>query len=289
MKKAISILSLLFAVLQIVCAQRVIKQELNGNWQGILKQAESEKINNYAYWMQLTVKGDSVFGIARTEAANTPYYAIIEIKGKVIANKIQFVQRKIINANTRPTANWCLINGELLYDSKNNSLAGNWSSTTVNCTSGGMLLYKVPKEINVDKTIANNYVKMNELESRLQKEEAVDGYKIILSKLTFGKNSSAINTDAMTEINSMYALLSQHTMISITIQGHTDNTGDDDLNMKLSYLRAKEVYTTLLRKGIDKNRIFYEGYGKSRPITSNDTEVGKLNNRRVEIEIKLLK
>ena len=55
--------------------------------------------------------------------------------------------------------------------------------------------------------------------------------------------------------------------------------------MKLSYLRAKELADRILKYGIERSRITYEGYGKSRPIDSNDTEEGRLKNRRVEIEI----
>ena len=67
--------------------------------------------------------------------------------------------------------------------------------------------------------------------------------------------------------------------------GHTDSMGEDQFNMDLSQRRAKAVYDFFVSKGIDANRLTYEGYGETQPIEDNTTEIGRQKNRRVELKI----
>ena len=67
--------------------------------------------------------------------------------------------------------------------------------------------------------------------------------------------------------------------------GHTDSVGKDAYNQKLSVRRAEAVKAYLVSKGIEKNRVYTEGKGKSQPIADNKTAAGRAKNRRVEIEV----
>lgn len=71
--------------------------------------------------------------------------------------------------------------------------------------------------------------------------------------------------------------------ISIEIAGHTDSKGDYAKNKKISLERAKEIACFLMEKGISSNRIQINGYGSDKPISDNNTEEGRLRNRRIEI------
>jgi flagellar motor protein MotB len=78
----------------------------------------------------------------------------------------------------------------------------------------------------------------------------------------------------------------------VVIEGHTDNMpisrspGKRYIdNMELSFLRAKAVASILVNNGIAPERISVVGYGDSRPIDSNETAMGRINNRRVEIKL----
>lgn len=71
----------------------------------------------------------------------------------------------------------------------------------------------------------------------------------------------------------------------VRLTGHTDNSGPDDSNMKLSERRAKFIRDILIRKGVAEDRISIEWKGESDPTSSNDTEEGRHNNRRVELEV----
>lgn len=70
------------------------------------------------------------------------------------------------------------------------------------------------------------------------------------------------------------------------IEGHTDSTGSDSLNQKLSEERAKAVMDYLVSKGIDANRLTSKGYGKDNPVATNKTSAGRAKNRRVDITLK---
>ena len=76
----------------------------------------------------------------------------------------------------------------------------------------------------------------------------------------------------------------------VNMYGHTDSQGSDDYNIKLSQERINSVIEYLTSKGISKDRIIHQkALGKAKPIASNNTKEGRLQNRRVEFEIFKMK
>ena len=71
--------------------------------------------------------------------------------------------------------------------------------------------------------------------------------------------------------------------LKIEIQGHTDNTGSADHNLKLSTERAETVKEFMQLYGIESIRLVSKGFGMIKPIESNDSEEGRAKNRRVEL------
>ena len=71
----------------------------------------------------------------------------------------------------------------------------------------------------------------------------------------------------------------------VEIQGHTDNVGKDEDNMKLSQDRADEVRKYLVSKGIETARVTSKGYGPSQPVADNTNDVGKAKNRRTSLKV----
>ena len=67
--------------------------------------------------------------------------------------------------------------------------------------------------------------------------------------------------------------------------GHTDSVGTEAYNQKLSVRRSEAVKAYLVSKGIEKNRVYTEGKGKTQPVADNNTAEGRSKNRRVEIEV----
>lgn len=106
--------------------------------------------------------------------------------------------------------------------------------------------------------------------------------KIVTTGIKFDVNKSTIKSESMGVINDIYKILTEHTDINFSIEGHTDSDGDDKANLKLSEERANAVKNQLISMGISSERLKAKGLGESKPIDSNDTPEGKSNNRRVE-------
>jgi OOP family OmpA-OmpF porin len=71
----------------------------------------------------------------------------------------------------------------------------------------------------------------------------------------------------------------------VEISGHTDNTGEAVANLQLSQQRAEAVRTELVQEGVDPSMLVAKGYGSAKPIADNDTEEGRLANRRIEYQV----
>ncbi len=111
------------------------------------------------------------------------------------------------------------------------------------------------------------------------------GEVFIVKNLFFATNKTRILKTSEEALNDLYMYLARNPQVRIKIIGHTDSVGKDEANQKLSDGRANEVMKDLIERGIAADRIQAEGRGETQPIDTNDTEEGRQNNRRVEIEI----
>lgn len=85
-------------------------------------------------------------------------------------------------------------------------------------------------------------------------------------------------------LNELVTILEKNPSLRVEIQGHTDSRGSADFNQTLSENRAGSVMDYLIEKGIAKDRLTAKGFGLSRPVASNDTPEGMMQNRRVELK-----
>ena len=111
------------------------------------------------------------------------------------------------------------------------------------------------------------------------------GEVFIVKNLFFATNKTRILKTSEEALNDLYMYLARNPQVRIKIIGHTDSVGKDEANQKLSDGRANEVMKDLIERGISADRLEAEGRGESQPIDTNDTDEGRQNNRRVEIEI----
>jgi outer membrane protein OmpA-like peptidoglycan-associated protein len=114
----------------------------------------------------------------------------------------------------------------------------------------------------------------------------VAGVTSILRNIYFDFDKATFKTESYTELNKLEAMLSQSQNTIIEIAGHTDAIGTKAYNKYLSLKRAQAVKDYLTKKGISTKRIKAVGYGKSKPLASNDDEQGGRElNRRVEFKV----
>ena len=111
------------------------------------------------------------------------------------------------------------------------------------------------------------------------------GHSFILNNIFFDTDEYTLSDLSLVELYKLNAFLVINPEISIMICGHTDDVGTEDYNQILSKNRAASVYDFLVEVGIDPARLKYIGYGKTKPISDNDTDEGRAENRRTEILI----
>ncbi|MBU1820460.1 MAG: OmpA family protein [Bacteroidetes bacterium] len=105
------------------------------------------------------------------------------------------------------------------------------------------------------------------------------------SGLLFGFDSSELTTETRANLDNVAEVMKDYDETDILIEGHTDSVGSDAYNQKLSEARAQAVTNYLTRKNVARKRIRTVGYGENQPITTNETEKGQTQNRRVEVVI----
>ena len=91
--------------------------------------------------------------------------------------------------------------------------------------------------------------------------------------------------DPIPVLDEVKRIMNENPDIRVEIQGHTDNIGSDEANMQLSTRRAEAVKKYLVDNGIAADRIETRGFGEARPIDSNDTDLGRARNRRIEFVV----
>jgi outer membrane protein OmpA-like peptidoglycan-associated protein len=109
---------------------------------------------------------------------------------------------------------------------------------------------------------------------------------IAFQSLEFENGKAEILPEMHTDLNKLANFLIDHPLLKLKISGHTDSSGNEEINLKLSQARADAIRTYLLNGfGIDESRIQAIGYGSSKPIAQEISDEHKQLNRRVEFEI----
>jgi len=103
--------------------------------------------------------------------------------------------------------------------------------------------------------------------------------------ILFDTGKSSIKSHSAEVLENITAIIKEYPNAKFNVEGHTDSSGSDSLNMKLSESRAAAVKDYLVEKGIESSRLFSKGYGEEKPIDTNKTRAGRANNRRVEINL----
>jgi len=111
------------------------------------------------------------------------------------------------------------------------------------------------------------------------------GLTVQLKNVYFNFDRATLTPESFDELDKVAELFKQNPSTQFEIAGHTDSEGPDDYNLHLSQERAQAIADYLMSKGVDSSQLVVHGYGETKPIDSNQTEKGKLNNRRVEFVV----
>lgn len=120
----------------------------------------------------------------------------------------------------------------------------------------------------------------------LSVRESDEGVVLTLDAILFDHNSAQLSKDARAQLGAVARILGKYPEREIRVSGHTDNTGRNAYNQKLSENRARTVVRELQNQhGVNGRRLSYRGYGESQPVVDNSTPENRRRNRRVEILI----
>jgi len=105
------------------------------------------------------------------------------------------------------------------------------------------------------------------------------------SAILFDTGKSKLKPASKKDLTEFAKVLKEYKDTDLVIEGHTDNKGKKAKNQKLSLDRAKSVIALLEAQGVEAKRMTPQGYADDRPVAANDTEAGRAQNRRVQIQI----
>lgn len=136
--------------------------------------------------------------------------------------------------------------------------------------------------------------RMDKQEAELRQIEGVDVTRPsegeievrLTNDILFDYDSAALRPASRTTLNELAENFSQYPDNQIIVEGHTDSTGSDAYNQRLSEQRAGNVADYLIGQGVASRNVVVYGFGESDPKSSNDTAEGRQLNRRVEIHIR---
>ncbi|HZD54628.1 MAG TPA: OmpA family protein [Candidatus Aquicultoraceae bacterium] len=111
-------------------------------------------------------------------------------------------------------------------------------------------------------------------------------YVALPSGILFDVDKAEIRSAARDSIAKAAQVLVQYPDTYITVEGHTDSTGSEEYNQKLSERRAYAVQELLVLNGVPMSRLSVRGYGETDPVADNSTAEGRQANRRVQLEIR---
>ncbi len=148
-----------------------------------------------------------------------------------------------------------------------------------NVSEPGYLFYSQSFHLKEQKTLATP----EHIEISLNRINV--GAEMNLHNIYFETDSFRILSVSEPELKKLVLFLTNNPVLEVEIQGHTDNTGSPEHNLKLSELRAKSVVEYLVLNGIANNRLQFKGFGETRPVATNESDEGRMLNRRTTIKI----
>jgi len=123
------------------------------------------------------------------------------------------------------------------------------------------------------------------VQQKVELEPIKAGKTIVLEHVLFELNKAILLPEALAGLKNLETFVKRNPAIKISLEGHSDKTGEEDFNRKLSLDRAQAVADFLIANGIDSERLLVRGFGADQPIASNEDEIGRARNRRVELRV----
>jgi len=144
-----------------------------------------------------------------------------------------------------------------------------------------------------DAEIAKKEAEKQELRKRLLEQfnrvlpttDSERGLIVNMGDVLFDTGKSDLRPEAREALAKLTGIVLNYPSLQLAVEGHTDSTGSDELNQKLSEQRAEAVRGYLTGQGLPPDKVTAHGFGKTMPVSDNSTAAGRQKNRRVEIVV----
>ena len=203
--------------------------------------------------------------------------SLIVLKGKVFAEETEKAISATITVVDNETSKIVGITNSNSYSGKYTVILPPGKNYGVSVSATGFLPYSE----NVDIPLGAYF----ELSKDIKLKPLSKGSVAVLKNVFFDSNKSELRKESFGELDRFADLLKDNPDLYVEIAGHTDNVGDNNVNLKLSDERAKAVAKYLVQKGVNVSRLYPVGYGEDVPVATNDTDEGRQLNRRTELII----
>ncbi len=117
----------------------------------------------------------------------------------------------------------------------------------------------------------------------LETRDTARGLVVTMADLLFDTGKYNVRPGTREQLAKLSGIFLAHPGLHLEVEGHTDSTGSDELNQKLSEQRASAVRDYLVGQGLASDGVAARGLGKTMPVAINDTAAGRQKNRRVEL------
>lgn len=169
-----------------------------------------------------------------------------------------------------------------------NSIAGDLATKYDSNTAFLGLTYHFHEASSADKIMPAPVVPAASAEGQVSPQQEPNIFETTIKGnvgFAFASDSFTLTPSLKTQLDEIITVLERYPMAHVELIGHTDSTGTEEYNYKLSKLRAQSLLNTLRLNGADVTRIKVTAKGESEPISENTTKAGRAKNRRVELVI----
>ncbi|MEQ1553046.1 MAG: OmpA family protein [Ferruginibacter sp.] len=212
-----------------------------------------------------------------------------ELRDDIKANKTLWIKGKIYDKKTKAGLSSIVelttINSDFVLSKLQTDNEGNYLTTlplgksyAFNVNKKGYLLYS--ENLTMLGNALDTPMVLNIALQPIEK-----GASITLKNIFFDSKEANLNPTSFAELDKVTAIMLDNPALIIQISGYTDNVGKPVDNLLLSKNRSIAVINYLVKKGISIKRLQSKGFGETKPIASNSTELGKAQNRRTEMSV----
>jgi OOP family OmpA-OmpF porin len=199
-----------------------------------------------------------------------------------------FAQTITVKGNVEDAIRGKLLKSKITYHSyPTGGISGSFNDSTFSFSIFGSAKYQItadaegyiPRTVIVDPKEAVNHVIRRDIELTSK------GETVVLNHLIFEQGKAVMNPKSFQELDELVAMMKESPKVEIQLEGHTDNQGNPEANLKLSQARVDAVKKYITSRGINKNRVKTKAFGGSQPIAKENTEEARAKNRRVEMRV----